>query len=74
MATAVLDETDVLLSNKAILGRKKDPHETENVFEWLANHYRSLGYDAKFVDEDCDELNWDEYLDENTRKLLNSIK
>jgi len=73
MATAVLDETDVLLSNKAILGEKKDSPETENVFEWIANRYRSLGYNAEFIDEDPDELDFSKYLSKESLKWLDTI-
>jgi len=74
MATAVLDETDVLLDDEAILGTERNP-ETENVFEWLANRYRALGYDAMYVaNEDDNDFDWDKYMEEKTqaRKLLNA--
>jgi len=74
MTTAVLSETDVLLDEENILGDKESLPNTDNFFERIAHTYRLKGYDAVCVHEDENDFDWDKYLDENTRKLLESIQ
>jgi len=73
MTTAVLNETDVLLGEESIFGEEKSSPENENVFEQIAKHYQSLGYNAVCVHEDEDDFPWDKYLSKETIKYLDTI-
>jgi len=70
MATTVLDETDVLLDEENIFGEEEVQPETTSVFEQIALKYRAMGYDAEFVIEDGDDLNWGKYLSADFMKKL----
>jgi len=75
MATAVLDRPGISLSKEEyLLGKEKKLPKTEkNIFEKLAKHYQSLGYNAVAVYENPDDLDLSKYLSEETLKYLDTI-
>jgi len=66
---AVLDETDVLLDEESIFGEEEAQPETTNIFEQIAQKYRSMGYDAEYVREE-DDFDWDKYFSADLMKKI----
>jgi len=66
MATTVLDETNVLLDEEHVFGEEEPLlSESMRVLERIAQKYRAMGYDAEFVIEDGDDLDFDKYFGED---------
>jgi len=70
MATAVLGKTGVLPGKESIYGEGETQPETMSVLERIVHKYRAMGYDAEYVIEDGDDLDFSKYLSEDMMKKL----